>query len=151
MIREADKRDVFALTAYGAHFWKQSPYGDTIPYNPQAVRDLLTWMIEDQYLYLAVAGTEITGFLGLVEAPLLFNPDYDVVTEVFFYVRPDYRKQGISKELYAYADADIDTDILAFADMSSSTDMDEYYTQLGFTHTERTYTKVKKCQPSLLS
>ena len=142
MIRDADKQDVFALTAYGAHFWEQTPYADKIPYSPQAVRDLLTWMVEDQYLYLAIAGTEIVGFLGLIEAPLLFNPDYDVATEVFFYVRPDYRKQGYSRELYAYANADIDTDIISFSDMSTSTNMDKYYKQLGFTQTERTYTKV---------
>ena len=143
MIRDANVADLFALVQYGEYFWKQSPYGDKIPYSPQAVRDLLTWMVEDQFLYLSVYGTTITGFLGLIEVPLLFNPEYNVATEMFFYVRPDYRNQGISKELYAYAEDDIQTDIIAFADMSTSTDMDEYYTKRGFTLTERTYTKVR--------
>ncbi len=143
MIRDAALTDVFALTQCGEYFWKQSPYAAKIPFNPQAVRDLLTWMIEDQFLYLYEDGNDIAGFLGLVEVPLMFNPEYSVATEIFFYVREAHRGQGISKELYAHAEADLDTDIIAFADMSTSTDMDQYYTSRGFTQTERTYTKVR--------
>ncbi len=143
MIRDADLTDVFALTQYGEYFWKQSPYAAKIPFNPQAVRDLLTWMVEDQYLYLYMDGNNIAGFLGLVEVPLMFNPEFDVATEIFFYVRPEWRGRGISKALYAHAEEDLDTDVIAFADMSTSTDMDNYYTSRGFTQTERTYTKVR--------
>ncbi len=143
MIRDANVADLFALVQYGEYFWKQTPYCSKIPYNPQAVRDLLTWMIEDQYLYLFEHGRTIAGFLGLIEVPLMFNPEFNLATEVFFFVNPKYRGQGISKELYAYAEEDIQTDIISFGDMSTSTDMDTYYKAQGFSLTERTYTKVR--------
>ena len=110
VIRDAQVADLFAISTYGETFWKQTPYGDKIPYDRPATLNLLTCMVKDHYLYVAVHGTTITGFLGLLETPLPFNPEYDVATEMFFYVREDYRGQGISKELYAYAESDIQTD-----------------------------------------
>ena len=71
MIRNANIADINTLITYGEYFWKQTPYAGKIPYNPQAVRDLLVWMVEDQHLYLYMHGTQIAGFIGLIETPLL--------------------------------------------------------------------------------
>jgi GNAT superfamily N-acetyltransferase len=101
-------------------------------------------MIEDHFLIVATEGDKIVGFLGMLLSPVLFNPDYLQAVEVFFYVHPEYRKQGIAQSLHEEADLYMEdkVDIVGFGDMSSSTDMDQFYTDRGFTLTERSYTKV---------
>ena len=144
MIREAVVTDVIPLVHQGAIFWQLSPFADKIGYNPNAVQNLLLQMIEDHFLIVATEGDEIVGFLGMLLGPVLFNPEYTQAVEVFFYVQPAYRGKGIAQQLHKEADLYLDdkVDVISFGDMSSSTDMDQFYTDRGFTLTERSYTKV---------
>jgi len=144
MIREAEITDVVPLVHQGAIFWQQSPFSAMIGYNPNAVQNLLLQMIEDHYLIVATRDGEIVGFLGMLLSPVLFNPDYTQAVEIFFYVHPDHRKRGIAQALHEEADYYLEdkVDVVGFGDMSSATDMDQFYTDRGFTLTERSYTKV---------
>jgi len=144
MIREAEITDVIPLVHQGAIFWQMSPFADRIGYNPNAVQNLLTQMIDDHYLLVATRDGDIVGFLGMLLGPVLFNPDYTQAVEIFFYVQPEHRDRGIAENLREEADIYLEdkVDVVGFGDMSSGTDMDKFYTDRGFTLTERTYTKV---------
>jgi GNAT superfamily N-acetyltransferase len=144
MIRRAKLSDLYSLNQYGEFFWTKSPYYGHIPYNAEAVTELLRTMITDHYLIVATEGAQINGFLGLLIAPLIFNPNYMTATELFFFVRPSKRGMGFSAQLIEQAEDELKDviDIISFGDMSTSTDMDRYYKSRGYAQTERSYSKV---------
>lgn len=144
MIRELLKKDLPVLLEYGKHFWDLTPYVSTgMEYSPKDVEELLVTLDKEHYFRVFEIDGEIVGFLGALISPMIFNPKYLVATELFFYVHPANRG-SVGSQLIAQAEADLkDTvDLLSFGEMRSSKDMDEYYTQRGFVHTETTYTKV---------
>ena len=144
MIRNATVNDLDILSQYGEYFWKQTPYYGKIPYSQETVIELLLCMMKDHYIIVYEEMNEITGFLGMLVAPLLFNTEYFTATEVFFFVRPSKRGRGISSQLHDRAEEDLASgvDIMSYGDMSTASDMDQYYRSRGYTQTERAYTKV---------
>ena len=91
MIRPAAPTDLDELLKYGRFFWQKTPYCAKIPYNANAVKDLIETMIDAHYLIVSEEGTDLVGFLGMYITPMVFNPDYMVATEVFFFVNPACR------------------------------------------------------------
>jgi N-acetylglutamate synthase-like GNAT family acetyltransferase len=144
MIRKAVESDIPVLLSYGEFFWMESPYASKgIAYCPQTVERLLQLMIEDHYLLVATVDEVIVGFLGMLISQFPFNDDYQMGSELFFYVHPKHRGSiGSAMMLQAELDLADEVDILSFGDMSSSTDMKEYYDTRGFEMTERCYSKV---------
>ncbi len=144
MIRPANKADLFQLLEFGGYFWKQTPYFGKIPYNADAVRELLLDMMDNHYVTVYLHGTQIVGFLGIFLSPLIFNPEYTVATEVFFFVSPAKRGYKIGDALFRHAELELgaEADVMAFGDMTTSTDMEQMYTDRGYAFTERTFTKV---------
>ena len=144
MIREITNDDLPQLIVYGEHFWTLTPYASTgMEYNPETTGKLLLNMKENHYLRVAEVDGKIIGFLGILIAPILFNSDYTVGQEVFFFVHPEHR-DGLGQKLLDQAEEDLKglVDILAVGDMVTSTDMTDYYKGRGFTLTEQTYSKV---------
>lgn len=144
-IRDATLSDFPALIEGGSAFWNTTPYARAgFKYNPEAIYNLLEGMLDHHYLIVTVEGALITGFLGIWIAPFMFNPDYTQGTELFFYVHPAHRGQGLGKALHLQAEVELgeEVDVLAFGSLSTSTDMEKYYTDTGFEITERIYTKV---------
>ena len=144
MIRKMTEADIPVLLAYGEHFWKQTPYVSTgMELDIEHIRGLLMVLKEDHYMRVYEIDGSIVGFLGIFIAPFLFNPTYSTATELFFFVHPDHRGT-VGKELMAQAEQDLkdDADILAFGELRSSKDMTEYYTGLGYVHSETTFVKV---------
>ncbi len=144
MIREITKEDIPTLVAYGEFFWTRTPYVTTgMEYNPQAVEDLLLQMSKDHYIRVAEVDGEVVGFVGILISPLVFNPNYTMATEVFFFVHPESRGT-IGTLLMQHAEKDLKdkADIITFGEMRSSQDLDQYYTRKGYVHTETSYSKV---------
>ena len=144
MIRPAAPGDLSALLEYGRYFWQKTPYVGKIPYNAKAVKDLIETMMDAHYLIVSEEGTVLVGFLGMFLTPMIFNPDYVVATEVFFFVDPAHRGKETGASLFARAEYDLAdiADILSFGDMTTSTDMADMYTRNGYVYTERAFTKV---------
>lgn len=141
-IADAGKHDIDTLVRYGRAFWDDMPYCDSIPYNPDRVRELLLDMIENHYLRLAKNEKgEIVGFIGFLIHPMLFNDRISQATEAFFYVHPLLRGERIGRDLLAHAEEELETDIISIGDVTSSMDMDLFYKEQGYTQTERTYAK----------
>jgi len=153
MIREPNEDEFEALAEYGRAFWELTPYVHTgMPYNKEAVIDLLGVLLEEHYIRVKEAVDirvkllegKIVGFIGCLVAPLVFNPSYLTATEIFFYVAPEHRGT-IGKELITQAEWDLrdeGVEILSFGDMTSSKDMSKYYQDFGYYPTENTYSKV---------
>ena len=144
MIRPAVPGDLHDLLNYGRFFWQKTPYCGKIPYNGHAVETLLESMMDSHYLIVSEDGDDMLGFLGMLITPMVFNPDYMIATEVFFFVDPAWRGNDIGASLFARAEYDLVdlVDIIVFGDMTTSTDMTEMYTRNGYVCTERSFTKV---------
>lgn len=146
MIRETYDTDLNTLVESGRTFWAKTPYiKKGMFYHPAVVHTLLETMLDYHYLSVSVDQADvINGFLGIWIAPFMFNTDYIQATELFFFVHPYFRGQGIGTELHKRAEDELkdEVDLFAFGTLNTSTDMEEYYTKNGFEITERIYTKV---------
>lgn len=144
MIRKATKEDIPQLMVYGEHFWTLTPYATTgMQYNPKTVAKVLLDMVENHYVSVYEADGEIVGFIGIILSEFLFNQDYDVGIETFFFVSPDYRG-SVGGTLLSKAEEDLKGKVcmLAMSELTTSTEMKEYYEDRGYTLTENTYGKI---------
>ena len=144
MIREIVEDDIGTLVQYGKFFWTKTPYVTAgMEYNPGYVAEMLQTLKDDHYLRVYEVDGEIVGVIGFYLVPFPFNPNYKLAHEIFFFVHPGHRG-AIGKELLEQAERDLadKVDIVTLGDMLSSTDMNDYYTQRGYTLSERAYTKV---------
>lgn len=144
MIRFVTTDDLAQLVAYGEHFWTLTPYITTgMEYNPDSVTRLLLDLMDNHYLKVVEADGKVVGFIGIMIADFPFNTDYQIASEVFFFVDPDHA--GLGSGLLAEAEGDLKSagvSMLAMGELMSSTDMDNYYTSRGYAMTEQTYAKV---------
>lgn len=145
MIREIEDKDVAVLVEYGKYFWLDTPFVTTgMEYNPESVADLIAELHLNHYIRVYEVDEKIVGFIGVMIMPFHFNRDYTIASEVFFFVHPEHRGE-VGKEMLEQAEKDLkekDVNIISVGDMLSSKDMGEYYTRLGYVHTENTYVKV---------
>ena len=61
-------------------------------FNPQHLYKLFGKMIADETGWIARVDGEPVGALGAVHVENLFNPEYSMLSELFWYVLPEYRK-----------------------------------------------------------
>lgn len=143
MIRRARPADIPHIVLHGEFFWDQTPYRKVFPYDHKAVKEFLILLLQEHYLLVAIHGEQVVGFIGVIIAPMPFNPSITVGTEVCFFVHPRHRGET-GKALFRRTEADLKdiVDVLDFGDMCTSTNMEEYYQSRGYTLTERKYTKI---------
>jgi GNAT superfamily N-acetyltransferase len=144
-IREIVPEDLPVLVAYGEYFWSKTPYAGTgIEYNPERVEILLRELDDNHYLKVLEHELDgIIGFIGFLITPIIFNDDYNVAAEAFFFIHPEHRGSN-GRVLLQQAELDLKdrADIISMGEMRSSKDMDEWYATQGYTLTERTFSKV---------
>lgn len=144
MIRKLTDADTPTMVAYGEYFWGQSPYATTgMEYSPETIVNLLNTLRKDHYIRVFELEGNIVGFIGVMRVPFVFNPEYTVGQELFFFVHPEHRGE-VGKQLLDQAEEDLkdEVDFLALGELRSSKDMEEYYVQRGYVLTERTFSKV---------
>ena len=145
MIREITENDVGALVEYGRYFWEQTPFVTTgMEYHEDSIADLLAELHLNHYLRVYELDKEIVGFIGLFVVPFMFNKNYKVSQECFFFVHPEHRGE-IGNLLLQQAEEDLKNQgvcMMAMGDLMTSKDMNEYYTSLGYMHTENSFAKV---------
>lgn len=143
-IRHAVVDDIDEIVEMGKEFWKVTPYAPTgMEYDPATVVALLERLLEEHYLVVADSSVGIVGFMGFFVIPFVFNQNYTVAQEVFFWIAPSYRG-ALGKDFLKMVEEDIKdfADFIAMGELSTSKDMEEYYTGLGYTRTEQVYSKV---------
>ena len=144
MIRQATVDDLGILLEYGEYFWTLTPYVSTgMEYDTDSVAMLLVSLMDDHYLRVVEEEGVVVGFIGIMISPFHFNTNYQIASELFFFIDPDYRGQGAA--LLEQAEADLKAkgaDVIAMGELMSSTDMKKFYESKGYTLTEQTYAKV---------
>lgn len=145
MIREIEDKDIAVLVEYGKYFWDDTPFVTTgMEYDPDTVAELIAEIHLNHYLRVYEKDDKIIGFIGILITPFHFNKNYTIASEMFFFVHPEHRG-SVGTLLLDQAQQDLKdlgVSIMSVGDMFSSIDLGDYYTRLGFKHTENTYVKV---------
>ena len=144
-LRFADAGEVPECVEIGREFWDKAPY-DT-EYNPDAVGHLLGRLIEKELFVVAEYEDEIVGVAGILLAPLPFDPRIKVAQELFWYVRPGVRENGVGEALLSNLEAVArakGATLFAMGTMKTSnpTGAEALLFKNGYRQTEKTYTKV---------
>lgn len=92
LIRTADLNDLDAvlieLKKFSDFFQsKHQLFGADEAYN----RNLISGFIKDHLFYVADHGGQIVGFIMGMVTPHLFNPKIRVLTELFWWIKPEHR------------------------------------------------------------
>jgi len=144
-IREMVLQDIPVLVAYGEYFWSTTPYvGTGLEYNPERIKVLLQELDDNHYIRILEHETDgIIGFIAFFITPFVFNDNYKVAAEAFFFIHPEHRGSN-GRVLLQQAQLDLKdrADLISMGELRSSKDMGEWYGDQGFTLTERTYSKV---------
>lgn len=143
-LRFADAGDVPECVEIGREFWKSAPYNT--PYNPEAVGHLLGRLIENELFVVAEYEEEIVGVAGIAIVPLPFDPSIRVAQELFWYVRPGVRENGVGEALLSNLEAVArakGATIFGMGTMKTSnpTGAEALLFKNGYKQTEKTYTK----------
>ncbi|MFN8758715.1 MAG: GNAT family N-acetyltransferase [Tagaea sp.] len=102
-VRPATEADVDALAAMGGRFFAFSPYARSVPFDPETVRAVLAEAIGTPHAFVWIAEVDgtIAGALLGVLAPLWFNPDALVATELAWWIDEEHRGGTLALRLHA--------------------------------------------------
>lgn len=93
-VEKGTLEDVAAGAEAGRKFYETTAYTD-IPYDVPTVKRLLAKMIEEGTLVVLKADGVIVGGAGGLTGPIFFNDDSKVGFELFWWIEPAYRGQGL--------------------------------------------------------
>ena len=142
-IRHAVEEDIEQIVEMGKEFWELTPFTIIgIEYRPDSIAELLQILIEDHYLVVVDSDVGLIGCVGFFIVPFVFNKDYSVAQELFFWVAPSVR--GVGSQLLEAVEKDLKdiVDVVAMGELQTSTKLEEFYKKRGYIKTESVYSKV---------
>lgn len=98
-VRPANEDDFLEMAEHGREWWGQTEFHTSVPYSAESVVATLRHLAQQKMLLVAVDYLDIVGFVGGAVAPMYMNFDYKMGTELFWWVRPDFRKSGVGRAL----------------------------------------------------
>lgn len=142
VIREASADDLDAIVAMGQRFLSESSYKGRISENPAQMRVIAERLIDspEGALWVSESGNGLTGMIGVF---IFRHPMSDDVcaTELFWWVEPEHRGQGLrllrAAERWAKAQGARVLQMIA-----PTPQVGRVYTALGYDHIEASYQRV---------
>lgn len=145
-VRCAEPKDLPACLDMTARFHAASPISDVAPFDRDGMAVTLKEMLSNPRagVWLALRGDAPVGIAGALLYPLYFNPAYEVVQELFWWLNPEARGSGAGEKLFrSVQDWAKDTGAVAVFMVALDDDrvnkMDKFYRRAGFSPMERTY------------
>lgn len=97
-LRFATPDDIPQFMEWAVDFFESSGYGEYGDFDPDAMRQTFKNLISDECLITDNEG----GMLGFVIYPMYFSSNLLVACELFWYVEPDKRGNGIAQRMLNY-------------------------------------------------
>jgi GNAT superfamily N-acetyltransferase len=94
MIRAASYEDIPRLVEMGQRFHRESPYRDHVAVNPGHMSLLGRQLMEKGVLLVSEREGKVCGMIGLFIFPHFLSGE-PIAVEVFWWVEPEYRGEGI--------------------------------------------------------
>lgn len=147
-VRRAEPADLPSCLDMTARFHAASPVSDVAPFDRDGMAVTLKEMLSNPRagVWLALQDRTPVGIAGALLYPLYFNPAYEVVQELFWWLDPVARGSGAGEKLFRNVqDWAKDTGAVAVFMVALDDDrvskMDKFYRRAGFSPMERTYMK----------
>jgi GNAT superfamily N-acetyltransferase len=147
-VRCAQPEDLLSCLDLTARFHAASPVSDVAPFDRDGMAVTLREMMINPRagIWLAIQNDTPVGIAGALMYPLYFNPAYEVVQELFWWLNPEARGSGAGEKLFQNVqtwakDAGAAAVFMIALDDSRVDKMDRFYKRAGFHPMERTYMK----------
>lgn len=145
-VRSAKPVDLSSCLDMTARFHAASPISDAAPFDRDGMAVTMREMLANPRagVWLALIDGQPVGIAGALLYPLYFNPVYEVVQELFWWLNPEARGSGAGEKLFrSVQDWAKDTGAIAVFMVALDDDrvnkMDKFYRRAGFRPMERTY------------
>ena len=146
-LRFAEHEDIPQCVEVGREFWAVSPYAESLEYSPESVAGLLATLIDNQLMMVAEYEEGIVGVAGIWVAPLPFNPAVILAHELFWYVAPGVRENGVGAAMLSNIESMArakGAKLMSMGTMQTSSPekAEKLFSAHDYKLTEKTYTKV---------
>ena len=107
MIRAATIDDINSIVPLLLEFWINSPFPEFIEPDAETLYETIVWLInnENGLLHVLEKKSKVVGVVGFIMQPSWFNNNHITALELFWYVKPKYRGNGIRLLLHAKKEA----------------------------------------------
>lgn len=147
-VRRAEPKDLPSCLDLTARFHAASPISGVAPFDRDGMAVTLREMMVNLRagVWLAILDGQPVGIAGALMYPLYFNPAYEVVQELFWWLNPEARGSGAGENLFQSIqdwakDMGANVIFMVALDDSRVGKMDKFYKRAGFHPMERTYMK----------
>lgn len=139
MIRKAISSDVARCAEMGEHFRASTGYAQQLAKNPNKMAELATKLIASDGLLVCETGGKVVGMLGFV-VYRHFISDETIAGEIFWWVEPEYRGEGVRLLVAAEAAARA-RGAVRLQMIAPNKRVARYYRKAGFVYVEETHQK----------
>ena len=144
VIRPASVDDDAVLADFGRKFYEYIGSYHDVPYCTESAARWFALLRELGVLLIAEVDGQAVGMAGALWSPFIFNDQYKVGAEIFWWINPEHRSGGVGREMLAKLEsAAQDAGCVRFS-MMSVADHDrlgKIYGLAGYEPAERTYVK----------
>ncbi len=144
-MRLAKHSDLNECIDIGEEFWNTTEFD--MAYDRAGVLGLLVVLIQARQFIVYEYEGEIVGVAAVLVTPFHFNPKITVATDVFWYVRPGVRANGVGEALLGGMEdiAKKKGAVLFSMGTLHNPEADDMLTKRDYKLTERSYSKVLEC------
>lgn len=148
IVRPAITADLDGYVNLAADFHEASPMKGVAKFDPDGIRAFLARLLEndDALVLVAELDAELVGITACLLYPLYFSPGYSVVQELWWWLTPEARGNGVGKKMYEAIELWAKSKnakaifMIALEDERAGI-MEKIYIQSGFRPLERTFIK----------
>lgn len=148
VIEDAVEDDFLALLDIGRKFFELNPYRHCTTLDGPSLMETF-FQLQDDHILLVVRADDgsIIGTAGAFIGPVFWNQNYLQGLEVFWWIDPQHRQNGLGKELREFLQYKAKTKGVHCWNMVALTEsmpdvVDKIYRKDGFTPVETIYMKV---------
>lgn len=123
-------------------FFNATEYGNITEFDYESTLDTLLQLMQSGVVKVATQDSEVVGIAGGIIYPWYFNKQDITAQEVFWWVEPDHRGNGLGKELFkAFEDAikQKGAKSLTMVALDSNKDIGKVYKKEGYSPSEHSY------------
>lgn len=147
-VRDATLDDLPRLVEMGERFFQFSEFARTVSYDPDSVTHLLERLMvaADGMVLVAERDSQVVGALVATLAPLWFNSEVLVATELAWWVEPGERKGSTGLRMYWHMQdwaIERGATLVAMSDLviNGQAPAEQLYDRLGLRMVERSHVK----------
>lgn len=144
--RPAEPSDAQALARMGKRFFDGTPLSKFTVFDPYSLMKLAASVTDSMQVFVLEVGGEVVGAVAGVVYPLLFNSEYIVGQELFWWVDESHRKGLAGRKLHRHLEdwaksAGAKSMIMIAIENDQVGKVERLYNHYGYTKVEHSFMK----------